>query len=240
MIEGLRLTKYFGALAAVKDVSFKINEKEIVGLIGPNGSGKTTLFNLISGFYKPNSGKVRFMGRNITGFPPHKICKMGIARTHQIVRPFLDMSVLENVMVGILYGAGEGLCKSRSEALEYLKFVGLEEKKDVQARNLNICERKMLEIARALATKPKILLLDEPLSGLNPKEIVQAREMIKKIRDDFGITVFWVEHIMRALRGVVERVIVLNYGEKIAEGPFEEVTSNRKVIEAYLGGKWVI
>jgi branched-chain amino acid transport system ATP-binding protein len=240
MLEGKGLTKCFGALAAVKDVSFKVNEKEIVGLIGPNGSGKTTLFNLISGFYKPDSGKVMFIGHDITRFPQHKICKMGIARTYQIVRPFLDMSVLENVMIGALYGAGKSLSESRAESLEYLKLVGLEGKKDVQARNLNICERKILEIARALATKPKILLLDEPLSGLNPKEIVHAREIIKKIRDGFGITVFWVEHIMRALRGVVERVIVLNYGEKIAEGPFEEVTRNQKVIEAYLGEKWVI
>jgi len=240
MLEAVDVTKRFGALAAVKNVSFKIGEKEIVGLIGPNGSGKTTLFNVITGFYKPDHGRIFFEGHNITGAPPHKICTMGIARTFQIAKPFLDMSVLENVMVGALYGARENLIKSRSEALEYLKFVGLDKKKDLPARTLNICERKMLEIARALATKPKIILLDEPLSGLNPKEIIAAKELIKRIRDDFGITVFWVEHIMRALRGVVERVLVLNYGEKIAEGTFEEVTCNRKVIEAYLGEKWVI
>ena len=240
MLEVKGLTKSFGALIAVKDVSFRINEKEIVGLIGPNGSGKTTLFNLISGFYKPDSGRVIFMDHDITGFPQHKICKMGIARTYQIPRPFLNMNTLENVIVGSLYGAGESLNKSRSDALEYLKFVGLENKKDVPANNLNICERKLLEIARALSTRPKILLLDEPLSGLNPKEIMQAKEVIRKIRNDFGITVFWVEHIMKALRGVVERVIVLNYGEKIAEGTFEEITSYRKVIEAYLGEKWLV
>ena len=240
MLEGIGITKCFGALAAVKDVSFRIDEKEVVGLIGPNGSGKTTLFNVISGVYKPDSGKVIFMGRDITGLPPHKICRMGIARTYQLVRPFLNMSVLENVMVGALYGAGGSLSKSRAEALEYLKFVGLERKKDVLARNLNICERKFLEIARALATKPKVLLLDEPLSGLNPNEILQAREIIKEIRDNFGITVVWVEHIMRALRGVVEHVIVLNYGKKIADGPFEEVTRDQNVIKAYLGEKWVI
>ncbi|MBS7647454.1 MAG: ABC transporter ATP-binding protein [Candidatus Bathyarchaeia archaeon] len=240
MLEGTGLIKRFGALEAIKDVSFKVNEKEVVGLIGPNGSGKTTLFNLISGVYKPDSGKIKFMGEDITGLPSHKICRMGIARTYQLVRPFLNMSVLENVMVGALYGAGNGLSKSRSESLEYLRFVGLDHKKDVPARNLNICERKFLEIARALATKPKILLLDEPLSGLNPKEINDAKDLIKRIRDDFGVTVFWVEHIMKALRGIVERVIVLNYGEKIAEGSFEEVTSNQRVIEAYLGEKWVI
>lgn len=240
MLEVKGVTKYFGALAAVKDVSFEVREKEIVGLIGPNGSGKTTMFNIISGFYKPDSGKVIFMERDITSYPPHKICKMGIARTYQIVRPFLDMTVLENVMVGALYGAGKSLSESRAESLEYLKIFGLEGKKDVPARNLNICERKILEIARALATKPKILLLDEPLSGLSAKEIIQARENIKRIRDCFGIAVFWVEHIMRALKGVVERVIVLNHGEKIAEGNFEEITRNEKVIEAYLGEKWVI
>ncbi|MEM4576084.1 MAG: ABC transporter ATP-binding protein [Candidatus Nezhaarchaeales archaeon] len=240
MLEGKGLSKYFGKLAAVKDVNFKICEREIVGLIGPNGSGKTTLFNVISGFYKPETGKVFFMGKDITGLPPFKICRMGIARTFQLIRPFLTMTVLENVMVGSLYGAGKGMITSREEAMELLKFVGLDKKKDVLASQLNLCERKFLEIARALATKPKVLLLDEPLSGLNPTEILQARELIRKIRDDFGITVFWVEHIMKALRGVVERVIVLNYGEKIAEGPLEEVTRDPKVVEAYLGERWMI
>lgn len=240
MLEGKGVSKYFGKLAAVKDVNFKIGEKEIVGLIGPNGSGKTTLFNVISGFYKPETGRVLFMGKDITGLPPFKICRMGIARTFQLIRPFLTMTVLENVMVGSLYGAGKGMTTSREEAMELLKFVGLEKKKDVLASQLNLCERKFLEIARALATKPKVLLLDEPLSGLNPTEILQARELIKKIRDNFGVTVFWVEHIMKALRGVVERVIVLNYGEKIAEGPLEEVTRDPKVVEAYLGERWMI
>lgn len=240
MLEGINITKRFGAIEAVRNLSFKISDGEIVGLIGPNGSGKTTLFNLISGVYKPDYGRIIFMGRDITGLSPQKICKMGIARTYQIARPFLNMSVLENVMVGALYGAEERVSKARSESLEYLKFVGLYHKKDLPAHNLNICERKFLEIARALATKPKILLLDEPLSGLNPKEINETKYLIKRIRDDYCITVFWVEHIMRALRGVVERVIVLNYGEKIAEGTLEEITNNRKVIEAYLGEKWII
>ncbi|MEM3550478.1 MAG: ABC transporter ATP-binding protein [Candidatus Bathyarchaeia archaeon] len=240
MLEGSGLTKCFGALTAVKGVSFKVDEKRIIGLIGPNGSGKTTLFNLISGFYKPDSGRITFLGHDITGWPPYRICRLGVSRTYQSVRPFLDMTVLENVMVGSLYGAGVDIRKSRSEALECLRFVGLDRKKDILARNLNICERKFLEIARALATKPKVLMLDEPLSGLNPREIIQAREIIKRIKDDFGISVFWVEHIMRALRGVVERVIVLNYGEKITEGSFEEITKDERVIEAYLGEKWVI
>jgi branched-chain amino acid transport system ATP-binding protein len=239
MLEVIGITKYFGALTAVKDVSFKIKEKNIVGLIGPNGSGKTTLFNLITGVYKPDSGKVIFKGQDITGFPQYKICKLGIARTYQNPKPFLNMSALENVIVGALYGAEENLNKSRYEALGYLKIVGLEKKANVLVRNLNTCERKSLEIARALATTPRVLLLDEPLSGLNPKETLQARELIKKIRDIFNITVVWVEHIMRALKGIVDRVIVLNYGEKIAEGPFEEITCSEKVMEAYLGEKWV-
>lgn len=240
MLEVIKLRKSFGALVAVNDLSFRVNEKEIVGLIGPNGSGKTTTFNLISGFYKPDRGKVTLLGHNITGIPSFKICRVGIARTFQTPKPFLDMSVIENVMTGALYGARENMSRSRSKALEYLKFVGLDEKKDLSAHNLNICERKMLEIARALATSPKLLLIDEPLSGLNPKEIVDAKEFIRKIRDELGITIIWVEHIMSALKGVVDRVIVLNYGEKIAEGPFEEVTNDARVVEAYLGRKLTI
>jgi len=240
MLEGLNLTKRFGALTALSNICFKISKGEIVGLIGPNGSGKTTLFNILSGYYRPDVGRVNFMGHDITGLPPHKICRMGLARTFQIPRPFLEMSVLENVIVGALYGANKSMSESRDEALAALCFVGLEKKKDVLAQHLNVCERKFLEIARCLATKPKILLIDEPLSGLNPKEIIYAKEVIRRIRDELGITVFWIEHIMRALSGVVDRVIVLNQGEKIAEGSFEEVTKSPRVIEAYLGERWLL
>ena len=239
MLEGIKLTKYFGALAAVKDLSFMVREGEIVGLIGPNGAGKTTLFNLICGVYRPESGRMKFLGHDITGLEPYKICRLGIARTHQIVRPFLGMTALENVIVGMLYGAGKSLSNARSEALGFLKFVGLEEKKDTLAQNLNLYERKSLEIARSLATSPRILLLDEALAGLNPAEIIEAKETIERIRDELGITVFWVEHVMKAIKGTAERVIVMHYGEKIAEGTFEEIVNNKKVVDAYLGEKYM-
>ncbi|MFX0210321.1 MAG: ABC transporter ATP-binding protein [Candidatus Hodarchaeota archaeon] len=239
MLEGINVTQYFGSLAAVKELSFIIEEGEIVALIGPNGAGKTTLFNLIHGVYCPTSGRITFMGQNITGLNPYKICRLGIARTHQIVRPFLVMTALENVIVAMLYGAGKSLSNARSEALEFLKFIGLEEKKEILAQNLNLYERKALEIARALATNPQILLLDEVLAGLNPAEIMEAKEVIKRIRDKLGITIFWVEHVMKAIKGTAERVIVMHYGEKIAEGPFEEIVNDKKVIDAYLGEKYM-
>jgi len=239
MLEVAKLTKCFGVLVAVKDLTFTIKEGEIVGLIGPNGAGKTTLFNLICGVYRPDSGEIKFLDHDVTGLPPHKICRLGISRTHQIVRPFLDMTVIENVMVGLLYGAGERLSNVRSVALELLKFVGLENKKDVPARNLNLFERKVLEMARSLATKPRLLLLDEPVSGLTSTEIEEATKTIRRIRDELGITVFWVEHVMKAIKGTVERIIVMNYGEKIAEGTFEEISNNEKVIDAYLGEKYL-
>jgi len=239
MLEGINLTKCFGALAAVKDLSFKIEEREIVGLIGPNGAGKTTLFNLICGVYRPDSGRIKFLGHDITGLEPYKICRLGIARTHQIVRPFLNMTALENVVVSMLYGAGKSLSNARSEALGFLKFVGLEDKKDTLAQNLNLYERKSVEIARSLASNPKILLLDEVIAGLNPSEIVEAKKSIERIRDELGITVFWIEHVMKAIKGTVERVIVIQYGEKIAEGTFEEIINNKKVIDAYLGEKYM-
>ena len=240
MLEGINLVKRFGALTAVKNVSFKVEERQLIGLIGPNGSGKTTLFNLISGVLIPDEGRIKFSGKDITGLPPFRICRMGIARTYQITKPFLEMTALENVIVGMLYCAEESLSKSRSEAQQYLALVGLDKKSDLLASHFNASERKFLEIARALATKPKVLLLDEPLSGLNPTEINKAKKLIKRIRDDFGVTIIWVEHILRALYGTVDKVIVLNYGEKIAEGPMEAVTNDPKVLEAYLGEKWAV
>ena len=271
MLEGINLTKYFGSLAAVNDVSFEVREGEIVALIGPNGAGKTTLFNLIYGVYGPwspelkskedvqggitglfnriyrvyrpeqskVSGRVTFMGQDITGLEPYQICRLGVARTHQIVRPFLVMTALENVIVSMIYGAGKSLSNARSEALGFLEFIGLEEKKDMLAQTLNLYERKSLEIAMALATNPRLLLLDEVIAGLTPAEIIEATKVIKRIRDELGITVFWIEHVMKAIQGTAERVLCMHYGEKIAEGTFEEIVDNKQVIDAYLGEQYM-
>jgi branched-chain amino acid transport system ATP-binding protein len=221
----------------VNNLDFFVNEKEIVGLIGPNGAGKTTVFNLISGIYKPTSGRIEFMGIDITGMRPDKICKLGLARTYQLVRPFLNMTVLENVVVGAIFGRSSRLSikESYEEAERYLDFVGLLSKKEIMAKNLNFVERRKLEVARALATNPKIVLLDEIMAGLNPRETQEAMKIVQWIRDELGIAVFWVEHVMRAIMNVAERIIVINYGEKIAEGDPKEIVKDEKVIEAYLG-----
>ncbi len=235
MLEVKEVTKSFGLLKAINNLSLKIEEGEIVGLIGPNGAGKTTLFNLICGFYRPDSGEIRFLGQKISGLPSFKICKLGISRVHQIPKPFLNMSVIENVIVGGLYGADKDLKSAKESAMEFLDFVGLGDKADESAQTLNLIERKQLEIARSLATKPKLILLDEPLSGLNPSEVIEARHLIGRIKNELGITVFWIEHIMDAIKRTAERVIVLNFGEKIFEGTFEECVNERCVVEAYLG-----
>ena len=235
-----RVTKNFGGVQALSEVSFQVSEKEIVGIIGPNGAGKTTLFNLISGALRPTSGSFRLEGSSLSGLKPHMICRMGIGRTYQTVRPFLGFTALENVVVGILYGKGEeNLTKRITEekAAELLTFVGLKSKEKVLAKNLNLVERKRVELARALAGNPTLILLDEILSGLNPGELESSMLLIRRMRDDLGITVIWIEHIMKALMGVCEKVIVLHYGKKIAEGTPKEITSNMDVGEVYLGGR---
>jgi branched-chain amino acid transport system ATP-binding protein len=241
LLEGKKVTKYFGGLPALKEVDFQVREKEIVGLIGPNGAGKTTLFNVISGIYPPGSGEVSFKGKKITGLKTHDICRLGIGRTFQIVIPFLSMTVLENALVGVLYGKHRSISMSdaRRLALERLEFAELTDKKAALASNLTIADRKRLEMVKALATEPELLLLDEVVSGLSPTETVQAMELIKRIRNDLGITVFWVEHVMKAVMGVVERVIVLHHGEKIAEGTPHEMGNDAKVIDAYLGERYL-
>ena len=239
VLEGEGVTKYFVGLTALKNVDFSMEKREILGVIGPNGAGKTTLINCISGFYKPDAGRLRFEGRDISGFKQDEICKLGIARTFQIVRPFLNLTAIENVMIGVLYGRGRsmGLRDARKDALRFLKFFGLEDQRDTPAKNLTVQKRKMLELARALATDPTVILIDEAVAGLNPSEVLQAMQAIRRIRDDFGISLLWVEHIMKAIMGVADRIIVLHLGEKIAEGEPTTIANDPRVIKAYLGEK---
>jgi len=231
-----KIAKSFGGLMALCEVNFEIHPGEIFCVIGPNGSGKSTLFNVVTGFLKANSGKVTFMGKDITGLPPHEICRQGIARIFQLVRPFCQLTTFQNVMVGRAYGKdpASNIGKAKEEVVEILNFVGLGNRKEVVASQLTAAERKRLELARALATHPRLLLLDELMAGLNSAETETAMNLVNKIRDS-GVTVMMVEHIMKAVLGISDRVMVLNAGEKIAEGFPKEVVKNQLVIEAYLG-----
>ncbi|WP_376790894.1 ABC transporter ATP-binding protein [Thermoflexus sp.] len=235
LLEVHKVSKRFGGLQALNRVSLHVAEKEIVGLIGPNGAGKTTLFNVINGVYRPEEGRVIFRGRDITGRMPYEIARLGIARAHQIVRPLNELTVLENVMVGACFGReNRSLRGAREIALAVLEQVGLASKRDMVAGQLNVAEKKRLEMARALAARPYLLLLDEVLAGLNPTEVAAMLEVIRAIRES-GITVLMIEHLMHAIMNISDRIIVLDYGEVIAEGTPQEIARHPKVIEAYLG-----
>jgi len=232
-IEGL--TKHFGGLKAISDLSFNVEEGEILGLIGPNGAGKTTAFNLIAGFIKPNSGKVSLEGKDIVGMKPYAITRRGIARTFQIVKPFRKLSVLENVTLAafLRFSARR---QAEAEAMKVLERVDMDGKVHSNASDLTLSEQKRLEIARALATGPKVLLLDEPMGGLNPAEIDHASALVRDICLS-GVTIIWVEHVLKAIMSSCHRVIVIHHGEKIADMPPEQAVTNQAVIEAYLGKK---
>ena len=230
------MTKYFGGLAALNEVSFYLQSGEILGLIGPNGAGKTTLFNIIAGVYKPNHGKVLFHGRDITPLRPNEVCKLGIARTFQITKPFLEMTVLENALVGAFFGHQQRhiMEEAQGRAMAALKRVVLDGKAEKRAKNLNLVERKRLEVARALSTAPEVLLLDEVVAGLNPKEAGEMAKFIGTLREG-GTTILMIEHVMKTIMGLSDRLVVLNYGKKLTEGKPEEVANDARVIEAYLG-----
>ncbi|MCE4627522.1 MAG: ABC transporter ATP-binding protein [Desulfurococcales archaeon] len=232
------VTKRFGGLIALDHVSFNVYKGEILGLIGPNGAGKTTMFNVITGVYKPEEGHIYYKGREITGMRPHKIARMGISRTHQIVKPFGELSVLENTMIGALFGPKHETIteeEARQIASEILEFVGLADKAELPARVLNIQEKKRLELAKALAQEPELLLLDEVLAGLNPGEVQKMIDLLERVRREKGITMIMIEHVMHAVMNLADRIVVLHFGRKIAEGTPEEIASNPEVITAYLG-----
>ncbi len=230
------LSMWFGGLAANNDVSFSVAEGEIVSIIGPNGAGKSTLFNCVTGFYKPTSGSVTFYGKEISRMGADRICKLGIARTFQIVQVISDMTVLENVTTGALLRYNR-VKPAREKAEEILAFTGLLEKKDYLAPSLTIADKKRLEVSMALATQPRLLMLDESMAGLTKVELNQIIDLIKKVRDS-GVTLVVVEHVMEAVMKISDRVVVLNSGKKIMEGAPKEVVSNPEVIQAYLGEKY--
>lgn len=228
------VNKHFGGLKAVSDMSFDVQAGEVVGLMGPNGAGKTTLLNILAGEYKPDSGTIKFKGRDIVGLPPHKICHTGIARTYQIPQPFTHLSVEDNILVAALYGRGIKKEEAQGEVSRLFEFVGLSEQKDMLSKDLKTISLKKLELARALASDPELILLDEVGAGSTEAEIPQILNTIKKLRE-MGKTVIMVEHIMKVMVEAVDRLLVMDKGSKITEGPPNEVMNDQKVIDAYLG-----
>ena len=236
LLDVQKLTKRFGGLTANDQVDLLVNEGEIVGLIGPNGAGKTTLFNCIAGFYPPSGGTVHFQGENITGLPSNEVCLRGIARTFQVVRIFKEMTVLDNVLVGTFNRTNSAL-RARQKALEFLDFCGLAGKKNMLAGGLTIADKKRLEVAKAFATGPTLLMLDEAMAGLNQTETAEAVALVKKIQQS-GTTILLVEHVMEVVMPISNRVVVLDYGRKIAEDVPEKIINQEEVIKAYLGDKY--
>ncbi len=235
ILEGEKVTKYFGGLAAVSRVDFHVDQGEIFGLIGPNGAGKTTLFNLISAALVLKSGVIKFKGERISGLKPYQICRRGIARTFQSVKVFPNMLVQQNVKLGGLFGAPKSAASTvEKDAEELLDFVGLSAMSTLPARDLTLVNQKRLEVAAALATKPELLMLDELMAGLTPTETAETMQLVTSIRDN-GVTIFMIEHVMKAIMGVCDRIMVLHHGEKIAEGTPKEISTSKKVIEVYLG-----
>ena len=240
MLKCTEVSKQFGGLQALKKVNFTVNSNEITGLVGPNGSGKSTLLNLISGVYNPDSGQIVFLEEDITKLPPYKICAKGITKTSQTVQSFPEMTAVDNVLISVLFNQKKSQNKTSavSKAQELLGFVGLaKEKFDVPAKNLNVVELRRIQLAKALATNPKLLLLDELLTGLTPAECDEAIELIKQINKQ-GVTVLIVEHVMRVIMGLCDRVIVLQHGEKICEGTPKQVCTDENVVRVYLGKKF--
>jgi len=236
ILEGNGVTKYFGGLAAVSNVDFHVEQGEVVGLIGPNGAGKTTLFNLISAALRLKSGTIKFRGIDITGFKPYRICRMGVARTFQTVKIFPNMLVLQNVILGSYFGMSPRISSSDApkKASEILEFVGLSRVSATPARDLTLANQKRLEVARALATHPDLLLLDEIMAGLNPTEVAEAMELVVRIREK-GISIIMIEHVMKAIMKLCDRIMVLHHGQKLAEGTPQEIATSEKVIKVYLG-----
>ncbi len=236
LLEGRKISKFFGGVQALNEVDFTVERGTIVGLIGPNGAGKTTLFNTVAGAFKPSSGRVTFDGRDISGLPANAVCRLGMARTFQVTRPFAAMTCLENAMVAAV---NRHPTKPRAFietlAREKLALVGLADMEDLEARHLNVVQKKRLEMARALATEPTLLMLDEVLGGLNTQEINQAVTFIRSLRDQLGLTVLWIEHVMGAVMQAAERVIVLDQGRVLMAGTPNEVVNDPRVIKAYLG-----